>query len=53
MAKFVFNLIYRNKNGEFIDDENVWVRASNKLDALSKVKEEYPRASKYILIKSE
>ena len=34
MAKFVFNLIYRDKNGEFIDDENVWVRASSKLDAL-------------------
>lgn len=53
MAKFVFNLIYRDKNGEFIDDENVWVRASNKLDALSKVKEEYPRASDYTLIRSE
>ena len=53
MAKFVFNLIYRDKNGEFIDDENVWVRASNKLDALSKVKEEYPKASSYTFIKSE
>lgn len=53
MAKFVFNLIYRDKSGEFIDDENVWVRASGKLEALSKVKEEYPRASSYTLIKSE
>ena len=53
MAKFVFNLIYRDKDGEFIDDENVWVRASNKLDALAKVKEEYPRASEYTLIKLE
>ena len=53
MAKFIFNLIYRDKNGEFIDDENVWVRADNKLDALSKVKSEYPKASSYTLIKSE
>lgn len=53
MAKFVFNLVYRDKNGEFMDDENVWVRASNKLDALSKVKEEYPTASNYTLIRSE
>lgn len=53
MAKFIFNLIYRDKNGEFIDVENVWVSAINKLEALSKVKEEYPRASEYIFIKSE
>lgn len=53
MAKFVFNLVYRDKNGEFMDYENVWVRASNKLDALSKVKEEYPAASNYTLIRSE
>ena len=53
MTKFIFNLIYRNKNGEFIDDENVWIRAENKLDALSKVREEYPRASEYTLIKSK
>lgn len=53
MAKFTFNLVYRDKNGEFVDDENVWVRADNKLEALSRVKEEYPRASSYTLIKSE
>ena len=53
MAKFVFNLIYRDKNGGFVDDENVWVSARNKLEALSKVKEEYPRASSYTLIRSE
>ena len=53
MTKFVFNLIYRNKTGEFIYDENVYIRAENKLDALSKVREEYPRASEYTLIKSE
>lgn len=35
MAKFVFNLVYRDKDGEFVDDENVWVNASNKLEALS------------------
>lgn len=53
MAKFTFNLVYRDKNGEFIDDENVWVRASNKLDALVKVKEKYPKASSYTLIRSK
>lgn len=53
MAKFTFNLIYRDKDGEFIDDENVWVRASNKLEAISRVKEEYPKASSYTLIRSE
>lgn len=53
MPKFVFNLIYRDKDGEFIDDENVWVSARDKLEALSRVKEEYPRASSYILIRSE
>ena len=53
MAKFVFNLVYRDKNGEFVDDENVWVSASNKLEALSRVKKEYPRASSYTLIRSE
>ena len=46
-------LSLRIGNREFIDDENVWVRASSKLDALAKVKEEYPRASEYTLIKSE
>lgn len=53
MAKFTFNLIYRDKNGEFVDDENVWVSARDKLDALAQVKAEYPRASSYTLIKSE
>lgn len=53
MAKFVFNLTYRNKDGEYTDDENVWVHASNKLEALVRVKEEYPRASDYVLISSE
>lgn len=53
MAKFVFNLIYKDKNGEFIDDENVWVRAENKLDALSKVKEEYPNSTSFVLLRVE
>lgn len=53
MAKFVFNLVYRDKDGKFVDDENVWVSARNKLEALSRVKEEYPRASSYTLIRSE
>ena len=53
MAKFTFNLIYRDKNGEFMDDENVWISARDKLEALVKVKEEYPKASSYTLIRSE
>ena len=53
MPKFIFNLIYRDKNGEFIDDENVWVTARDKLDAVTKVKEEYPKVSEYTLIRSE
>ena len=53
MSKFTFNLIYRDKNGKFIDDENVWVRARDKFEAISIVKEKYPRASEYTLIKSE
>lgn len=53
MSKFVFNLVYRDKDGEFIDDENVWVSAKDKLEALCIVKEEYPKASSYTLIRSE
>lgn len=57
MAKFVFNLVSIDKDGEFIhsfiDDENVWVSASNKLEALSRVKEEYPKAISYTLMRSE
>lgn len=53
MTKFIFNLVYRDENGEFVDDENVWVNASSKLEAISEVKREYPRASEYLLIKSE
>lgn len=52
MAKFTFKRYYKCSNGE-IDDENVWVRADNKLDALSKVREEYPRSENFILLKSE
>lgn len=53
MAKFIFNLVYRDKDGEFINDENIWVRADNKLDALSKVREEYPHSTDFVLLKSE
>lgn len=52
MAKFIFNLVYRDKNGEIIDDENVWISARDKLDAFWKVRQEYPRASSHTLIKS-
>lgn len=53
MAKFIFNLVYRDENGEFIDDENVWVNAEGKLEALAEVKREYPKASDYTLIRVE
>ena len=53
MAKFTFNLIYRDKNGEFVDDENVWVSARDKFQARAIVEQEYPKASSYALIKSE
>lgn len=53
MAKFTFNLVYRDEKGEFVDDENVWVSARDKLDAIAKVKAEYPRASSYTLIRTE
>lgn len=53
MAKFRYNLIYRNSSGEMIDDENVWIRANNKLDAYSKVREEYPKASEYTFLGTE
>lgn len=53
MAKFTFNLVYRDSSGEFIDDENVWINARDKLDAMWKIKQEYPKASNYTLIKSE
>lgn len=52
MAKFIFKRYYKNSNGE-TDDENVWVRADNKLDALSKVWEEYPRSTDFILLRVE
>lgn len=52
MAKFIFKRYYKCSNGE-IDDENIWVTASDKLDALSKVKSEYPNSIEFILLKSE
>lgn len=52
MAKFVFKRYYKCSNGE-IDDENVWIKADNKLDAFSKVREEYPNSVNFILLRSE
>lgn len=52
MAKFIFKRYYKCSNGE-TDDENVWATASNKLDALNKVKEEYPQSIEFILLRSE
>ena len=52
MAKFVFKRYYKCSNGE-IDDENVWVRADNKLDALSIVKQEYPNSTNFVILRVE
>lgn len=50
MAKFRYNLIYRNSSGDIIIDENVWVIANNKLDAYAKVKDENPKADSYTFL---
>lgn len=52
MAKFIFKRYYKCSNGE-IDDENVWVRADNKLDALSIVRQEYPNSTDFVLLRVE
>lgn len=52
MAKFVFKRYYKCSNGE-IDDENIWVRADNKLDALSQIQEEYPNSINFVLLRVE
>lgn len=52
MAKFIFKRYYICSNGE-IDDENIWVRADNKLDALSQVKAEYPHSTNFVLLRVE
>lgn len=52
MAKFIFKRYYKCGNGE-IEDENIWVRADNKLDALSKVREEYPHSTDFVLLRVE
>lgn len=52
MAKFVFKRYYKCSNGE-TDDENIWVRASNKLDALAKAWDEYPHSIKFVLLRVE
>ena len=52
MAKFIFKRYYKCSNGE-TDDENIWVRADNKLDALSKVQEEYPNSTSFVLLRVE
>lgn len=46
--KYYFNVSIR-KNGELVDDFNVWYRASSKQEAESILRGEYPNASDYIL----
>lgn len=52
MAKFTFKRYYKCSNGE-IDDENVWVKADNKLNAFIRVQEEYPHSTDFVLLKSK
>ncbi len=48
MKKYSFNIVY--KNGV---DENVWLRATDKLDAINRLMEEYPRIVDYYLLSVE
>lgn len=52
MAKFIFKRYYKCSNNE-TDDENVWVRADNKFNALAQVQDEYPNSIKFVLLRSE
>lgn len=50
MAKYVFKRYYKCSNGE-TDDENIWVRANDELEALHEVQREYPNSIEFILLK--
>lgn len=50
MAKFVFKRYYKCSNGE-IDDENVWVRASNEIEARRKAMNEYHSTIELVLLR--
>ena len=52
MPKFVSKRSYTCSNGE-IDDANIWVRADNKVDALSQIQEEYPNSINFVLLRVE
>lgn len=45
MKVYSFKIFYKNE-----EDENVWVRASDKLDAISQLKDEYPGIVCYYLL---
>lgn len=45
MAKYVFKIYWEN------DDENVWIRANDKLEAISELRSEYPRIKDYVLLR--
>lgn len=47
MAKYVFKIYWAN------DDENVWVRATDELEAISELRSEYPRMKDYQLLRVE
>jgi hypothetical protein len=43
--KYVFKIYYSN------DDENVWISANSKQEAVYQLKSEYPRIKDYVLLR--
>ena len=49
MNKYIFKRYYKCSNGER-DDENIWVRANDELEARNMVKYEYPNSIEFVLL---
>lgn len=47
MKKYIFKIYWND------DDENVWIRANSKSEAIYELKREYPRILDYCLLKVE
>lgn len=45
MKKYIFKIYWKN------DDENVWVRAKSKAEAIYELKSEYPNIKDYLLLR--
>lgn len=52
MARYIFKRYYRDSNGE-MDDENIWVEANSKSEALYMVRSEYPTTLEFVLLRTE